>query len=208
MIGLPGDSFARFLQTLDRAIDLRPDFVRIHPTLVLRGAPLETLWKAGEYTPLPLEETIEWLKKGLLKLEGASIPVARIGLQPTKELENDLLTGPYHPALHQLVESAIFLDMAMSLLHASQKNGKALFLCHPKEVSNLRGQRNKNILKLKVDFNLNEILIEERQELPRSFLGLRTQEGEVSIRRESLCLYYSKHGRMSDGTGVNHSDDI
>jgi hypothetical protein len=80
--------------------------------------------------------------------------------------------------------------MAMSLLHASQKNGRALFLCHPKEVSNLRGQRNGNILKLKMYFNLNEILIEERQELPRSFLGLRTQEGEVSIHRKSLCFYY------------------
>jgi histone acetyltransferase (RNA polymerase elongator complex component) len=190
MIGLPGDSFVRFLQTLDRVIELRPDFVRIHPTLVLRGAPLETLWKAGEYTPLPLEETIEWLKKGLLKLEGASIPAARIGLQPTEELERDLLTGPYHPALRQLVDSSIFLDMAMSLLDASQKNEKALFLCHPKEVSNLRGQRNRNILKLKMHFNLSEILIEERQELPRSFLGLRTQEGEVSIHRNSLCFYY------------------
>jgi histone acetyltransferase (RNA polymerase elongator complex component) len=186
MIGLPGDSFVRFLQTLDRVIELRPDFVRIHPTLVLRGAPLETLWKAGEYTPLSLEETIEWLKKGLLKLERVSIPVARIGLQPTKELEKDLLAGPFHPALHQLVDSAIFFDMAMSLLHVSQKNGKALFLCHPKEVSNLRGQRNGNILKLKMHFNLNEILIEERQELPRSYLGLRTQEEEGSIHRKSF----------------------
>jgi hypothetical protein len=78
--------------------------------------------------------------------------------------------------------------MAMSLLHASQMNGKALFLCHPKEVSNLRGQRNENIMKLKMHFNLDEILIEERQELPRSFLGLQTQEGEVSIHRKSFCF--------------------
>jgi hypothetical protein len=76
--------------------------------------------------------------------------------------------------------------MAISLLQASQKNGRALFLCHPKEISNLRGQRNENILKLKGHFQLSEIFIEERQELPRGTLGLQTQGGEASIHRTSL----------------------
>jgi histone acetyltransferase (RNA polymerase elongator complex component) len=188
MIGLPGDSCDRFFQTLDQVIELKPDFVRIHPTLVLKGAPLETLWRAGGYSPLSLAEAIQWLKKGILKLEQSSIPVARIGLQPTQELERDYLAGPYHPALHQLIDSAIFFDMATSLLQVSQKNGRALFLCHPKEVSNLRGQRNENILELKKHFKLGEILIEERQELPRGFLGLQTQGGEISIHRNSLVF--------------------
>ena len=169
-------------------IELRPDFVRIHPTLVLKDAPLETLWKAGRYSPLSLEEAIEWLKKGLLKLERASIPVTRIGLQPTKEMERDLLAGPFHPALHHFIDSEIFLEMAASLLQTSQKDSRALFSCHPKEVSNLRGQRNENISKLKDQFKLNEILVQGRQELPRGYLGLQTQEGEVSIHRKSLYL--------------------
>jgi histone acetyltransferase (RNA polymerase elongator complex component) len=187
MIGLPADTFDRFFQTLDQIIELKPDFVRIHPTLVLKGAPLENLWRAREYSPLSLDETVQWLKKGILKLERASISVARIGLQPTQELERDFLAGPYHPALHQLVDSSIFFDMAIALLQVSQKNDRALFLCHPKEVSNLRGQKNENILKLKGHFKLSEILIEERQELPRGYLGLQTQGGEVSIHRTSLA---------------------
>jgi histone acetyltransferase (RNA polymerase elongator complex component) len=186
MIGLPGDTCDRFLQTLDQIIELKPDFLRIHPTLVLKGAPLEDVWRAGEYSPLPLDETVQWLKKGILKLEESSIRVARIGLQPTKELERDYIAGPYHPALHQLIDSAIFFDMATSLLQVSQKNGRALFLCHPKEVSNLRGQKNENILRLKKHFKLSEVIIEGRQELPRGFLGLQTQEGVVSIDRKSL----------------------
>ena len=186
MIGLPGDTFDRFLQTLDRVIDLRPDFVRVHPTLVLKGAPLEILWRIGRYSPLPLEEAIQWLKKGLLKLERSSIKIARVGLQPTEELERNFLSGPYHPALRQLIDSAIFFDMATSLLQISQENGRALFLCHPKEVSNLRGQRNENILRLKKHFKLSEILIDGRQEWPRGCLRLQTQGGEVSIDRESL----------------------
>ena len=186
MIGLPGDTYDRFVQTLDRVIELQPDFVRIHPTLVLKGAPLEDVWRAGEYSPLPLDETVQWLKKGILKLEESSIRVARIGLQPTKELERDYLAGPYHPALHQLIDSAIFFDVATSLLQASQEDGHALFFCHPKEISNLRGQKNENLLRLKKHFKLNEVLIEGRQELPRGFLGFQTQEGVVSIDRKSL----------------------
>ena len=186
MIGLPGDTCDRFLLTLDRVVELKPDFLRIHPTLVLKGAPLEILWKDGKYFPLNLEEAVQWLKKGLPKLENSSISVARIGLQPTLELERDYLAGPYHPSFRQLVDSAIFLDMATSLLQASQKDGRAQFFCHPKEVSNLRGQKNENILRLKKHFKLSEILINGRQELPRGTLGLQSQGEEVSIQRKSL----------------------
>ena len=187
MVGLPGDTCDRFLQTLDRVIDLRPDFLRIHPTLVLKGAPLGNLWREGRYSPLQLDEAVQWLKKGLLKLENSSIPVARIGLQPTLELERDYLTGPYHPAFRQLVDSAIFFDMATSLLHVSQRNSRALFLCHPKEISNLRGQRNENILKLIDRFDLREIFVQHREDIPRGSLILQTSTGSVSIGRKGLC---------------------
>ena len=188
MIGLPGDTCDRFLQTLDQVMELNPDFVRIHPTLVLKGAPLEILWRNGGYFPLSLEEAVQWLKKGILKLENSSLSIARIGLQPTKELQRDFLAGPYHPALRQLVESAIFFDMATSLLRDVQKNGHALFFCHPKELSNLRGQKNENILRLKKEFELSEILIDGRKELPRGYLALQTQGAEVSVQRKSLAF--------------------
>jgi len=188
MIGLPGDTCDRFLQTLDRVIELKPDFLRIHPTLVLKGAPLENLWRNGRYSPLRLDEAVQWLKKGILRLEDSSIPVARIGLQPTRELERDYLAGPYHPSFRQLVDSSIFFDMATSLLQNSQKNAQALFRCHHKEISNLRGQKNENILKLKKHFKLREILIDGKQALPRGVLTLQTQGEEVSIHRKSLVL--------------------
>jgi histone acetyltransferase (RNA polymerase elongator complex component) len=188
MIGLPGDTFDRFFQTLDRAIELQPDFVRIHPTLVLKGAPLENLWRAGGYSALSLDEAVQWLKKGILKLENSSIRVARIGLQPTKELERDFLAGPYHPALHQLTDSAIFFDMAEYLLETHPNGSQSTFFCHLKDISNLKGQRNENILKLKKHFKLSEILIDGRQEWPRGCLGLQTQGGEFLIDRKSLIF--------------------
>jgi histone acetyltransferase (RNA polymerase elongator complex component) len=188
MIGLPGDTCDHFLQTLDQVMELKPNFVRIHPTLVLKGAPLELLWRNGEYFPLSLEEAVQWVKKGILRLENSSLSIARIGLQPTRELQRDFLAGPYHPALRQLVESAIFFDMATSLLRRAQKNEHALFFCHPKEASNLRGQKNENILRLKKEFKLSEILIDGRKELPRGCLALQTQGGAVSIHRKSLVF--------------------
>ena len=186
MIGLPGDTLDRFLETLDRIIDLKPDFLRIHPTLVLKGAPLEILWRTGRYSPLSLKEAIQWLKRGLLKSEKASIPIARIGLQPTKELERDLLAGPYHPALHQIIDSEMVFDMATHLLQTYPIDSRAFFLCHPKDVSNLRGQRNGNILKLKEQFQLKEILVQSGEDVPRGSLLLQTRSGNVSIHRGDL----------------------
>ncbi|MGZ3592073.1 MAG: hypothetical protein ACXU99_15575, partial [Thermodesulfobacteriota bacterium] len=91
------------------------------------------------------------------------------------------------PAFRQLVDSAIFFDMAPSLLQVSQKNGQALFLCHPKEISNLRGQKNENILKLKDRFNLKEIFVQQREDVSRGSLVLQTSTGNVLINRKALC---------------------
>jgi len=186
MMGLPGDALDRFLQTLDLVIDLQPDFLRIHPTLVLEGAPLETLWRSGRYIPLSLDEAVRWLKRGLTKLEKASVPVARIGLQPTQELEDHYLAGPYHPSLNQLVRSAIAFDMATELLRLSGTRSRPNFFCHPRETSNVRGQRNGNILKLRERFGLREIFLEACDEVARECLVLRTPDKEFSMDRREL----------------------
>jgi histone acetyltransferase (RNA polymerase elongator complex component) len=186
MIGLPGDSMSRFLQTLDQVIQLNPDFLRIHPTLVLQGAPLEMLWRDGTYLPMTLEEAIQWIKRGLLKLKEASLPIARIGLQTTKELEASYLAGPYHPALHQLVQSEIFFDRAVDLFKTHPTELEPIFFCHPREVSNVRGQKNRNLDRLIALFGLRSISIQGREDVPKGALVLQTQIGEVSWRGKDL----------------------
>lgn len=188
MVGLLGDTSEGFLYSLDQVISLRPHFIRIHPTLVLRGAPLEGLWLQGIYLPLSLEETVECLKKAIVRSEKASIPIARIGLQPSRDLEEYLLAGPYHPALHQLVESALFYEMAQRLLEGFLNGDRVTFLCHPKDLSNLRGIRNENLSKLKAQFYLREIWIEGREELTKGTLLLQTPSGEKKIDRASLDI--------------------
>ncbi|MBM4322101.1 MAG: radical SAM protein [Deltaproteobacteria bacterium] len=188
MIGLPGDTCSKFLQSLDQIIGLKPDFVRIHPTLVLKGASLEALWKSGKYSPLTMDETMYWLKKGILRLERAFLPVARIGLQSTNELEEHLLAGPFHPALHQLVDSAIFFDMAEILLQKHPDGLKPVFFCNPKDLSNLQGQKNGNILRLKSCFKLSDIFVFSSKEVNRGTLVLHTKAGEVSMDRRLLKI--------------------
>ncbi|MCL2670249.1 MAG: radical SAM protein, partial [Syntrophaceae bacterium] len=65
MAGLPGDSPELFSATIGKAIDLRPDTVRIHPTLVLRDTPLAEDFLRGHYRPLTLDEAIGWCRQAL-----------------------------------------------------------------------------------------------------------------------------------------------
>jgi len=49
MVGLPGDSREGFEHTIRETIALKPDMVRIHPTLVLADTELEELFLSGAY---------------------------------------------------------------------------------------------------------------------------------------------------------------
>lgn len=186
MIGLPGDSLENFLSTLDQIIRLRPNFIRVHPTLVLKESPLEKLWKSGRYPPLLLDEAIRWLKMGFLKLEKASVPIARMGLQPTKELEEHYLAGPYHPSLSHCVQSAVALEMAARLLDSAGRVHRAIFLCHPKEISNVRGLRNSNLMKLRQRFGLEETVVRASDDVPRECLVLQTSNRKCSVSRGEI----------------------
>jgi histone acetyltransferase (RNA polymerase elongator complex component) len=188
MIGLPGDDRSRFRRTLERVIDLGPDLLRLHPTLVLKGSDLEDLWRTNRYTPLSLDEAVRWLKEGLLRLERAGIAVGRVGLHPSEDLARDVLAGPCHPALHALVDSEIAFDMASALFENVSPKGGAFLACPPREVSNLRGQKNTNLRRLAERFGPREILVEVRDGLPRGTLVLRSGMEEWTIRRADLYM--------------------
>ena len=63
MVGLPGDDPGRLLASARRVAELEPDFIRIYPTVVVAGSPLATLYKAGRYRPLPLEDAVTQVKE-------------------------------------------------------------------------------------------------------------------------------------------------
>ena len=127
MAGLPGDSPDRFAETIEQVIALRPDMVRIHPTLVLRDTALAEAFREGTYLPLTLAEAVDLCKNALKALTAAGIPVIRLGLQTTRELEEPgaVVAGPFHPAFRSLVETALFLEMAAALLSSAGRGSGA-----------------------------------------------------------------------------------
>lgn len=145
MPGLPGDTVERSVETMAGAIALQPDFLRIYPTLVLEGAGLEDLYRQGVYQPLALSEAVALCKRLLLMARRAAIPVIRMGVQSTELLDRPgtVLAGPYHPAFRQLVESALYGDLLLSLLPSGPAS--CVVNCHPSRVSDLVGQRRANL---------------------------------------------------------------
>jgi flagellar biosynthesis/type III secretory pathway protein FliH len=73
--------------------------------------------------------------------------------------------------------------MAETLLQKHLDGSKPVFLCNPKDLSNLRGQKNGNIFRLKEHFNLSDIFVFGMEEVTRGSLVLQTRVGEVSMDR-------------------------
>ena len=186
MVGLPGDDMGRNAYTVDRVIQLNPHFVRIYPTLVLKGTPLERSYRSGRYTPLSLEEAVDLCKKAFLRFHRAGIPVIRLGLQSSPELEatDCVLAGPYHAAFGHLVGSALFYDMASHIMGKHGQYRDLRMKVSPSDVSNIRGQKNRNLHQLKERFGVSDIQIEADEGQPRGSLILinGTKADEVSYR--------------------------
>lgn len=175
MAGLPGDSPECFTETVKKTIELRPDTVRIHPTIVLRDTTLAKDFREGRYRPLSLAEATEICKEALKELTKAGIPVIRLGLQTTRELEEpgNVVAGPFHPAFRSIVEAAIFLEMAEALLNAFTGRGENIkLLVSPGDISNIQGLRRKNIAMLEERFGLENMHIETDLSLERGNLAI------------------------------------
>lgn len=157
MTGLPGDTETLCLETTRQIIALKPDFVRIYPTLVIEGSPLATLYKKDKYKPLPIDECVAQLKRLYLLFQENQIKVIRMGLQASDELDDPatVLAGPYHPALGHMVFSKIFLDSAAKKIKEETSSNDSITLTvHPKSLSRMQGLNKKNIDILKQMFNI------------------------------------------------------
>jgi histone acetyltransferase (RNA polymerase elongator complex component) len=173
MAGLPGDDAERFAYTVDRVIALKPQMVRIHPTLVFMDTALEQAYRSGRYQPLTLDEAVNLCKSAVSRLNEAGIPVIRIGLQMTPEMERSgtVVAGPCHPAFRLIVESSIFLDRAGALLSSgAYRSRDVVFSVCQKQQSAFRGLKNSNIKALQSRFGLAGIRVLADPELPAGTL--------------------------------------
>lgn len=66
MLGLPGMSIEDDLLSLKKVVedpDLRPDLLKLYPTLVMPGTELHRLWEEGDYEPMLEDEAVETLAR-------------------------------------------------------------------------------------------------------------------------------------------------
>ncbi|MHB8772116.1 MAG: elongator complex protein 3 [Syntrophales bacterium] len=186
MAGLPGDDGRRFRRTVERAVSLGPDMVRIHPAVVLRDTELEAAYRAGSYTPLTRAEAVAQCADAWKLLASAGIPVIRLGLQTTRELEapGAVVAGPFHPSFRSLVEAALLREMAEALLEAAASGEReAAFTLAPSHVSVFPGERRANIAALRVRFGLARIGLTGDPGLPPLTLLLRI--GGAALRTDA-----------------------
>lgn len=144
MPGLPGDTPAASLASLEQVIDAGADFLRIYPTVVLQGTELARRYRAGEFTPLSLERGVALCKLLLQRAEQAGVPVIRIGLQADQNLDADhILAGCWHPALGQLVRSGLYADLLCRFVSPGQS---VTVYCHPARLSDVVGMKRSSLL--------------------------------------------------------------
>ncbi len=163
MTGLPGDTPEKSLETARRFVELRPDGVRIYPTVVIRDTPLYDLWRAGAYREHTVEEATELCAALCDIFDGAGIPVIRLGLNPTDELTHGgAAAGAYHPALGELVLARRYLARERALLSEEDGGREILFAVSPGRISAATGQKRDNIRILQREFALSGVRFVQR----------------------------------------------
>ncbi len=168
MVGLPGDCFKTTYETAAKIISLKPDCVRIYPTIIFKNTELNQMYQKGYYEPLSLEDAIEYTADILQLLYVNNINVIRIGLQPTSELleGSEIVAGPFHPAFRQLVEARMYRNsLEENLGYESRKSVE--ISVNPKDHSNVVGQKRENIAYLEKQMAIEKIVVTENQNLTR-----------------------------------------
>ncbi len=178
MIGLPGDNYRRDMESTSQAIDLRPDMVRIYPTLVIAATELENMYLQGLYAPLSLEAAVRTTAAMFKQFQTHNIAVIRMGLQPAEELRSTgtVIAGPFHPAFGELVEQEVFKEQATEAIRAFRKLHKSVqFLdlwVNPRDISKLVGHKRQNLYDLQEIFQWDELNIHQAESLPRDAVGV------------------------------------
>ena len=144
MTGLYGDTDKKAIKTAEKIIDLKPDTVRIYPTIVLKDTDLEAFYAEGFYKPQTLEEAVSLAGKLLVMFNDANIKVIRLGLHSIEP--KAYIAGPWHPAFSELCQSELFLNKVNNLLN---ETGDYVIYVNPSDVSKMTGQKKSNLLKLK-----------------------------------------------------------
>lgn len=147
MTGLYGSDDAESIKTAEAIIRLRPDTVRIYPTVVIENTPLAELYRSGEYKAQTVDEAADICAKLILMFERENIKIIRVGLHSGGGVDEGYVAGAFHPAFKEICESRIYLDEIIRQLE-NRKGGFTVYV--PKgATSQAVGQKKYNLSKLR-----------------------------------------------------------
>ena len=182
MPGLPGSTDESDLKTAEKVVEMKPNMVRVYPTLVINNTKLEEMYYEKEYTPLELEESIKRVLPIIILFELNDINIIRVGLQPSDDLREDgvIKAGPFHPAFKELIETEIYGTFLKSL-----NVEKIEIVTHEKNISKIVGMNKKNKLifkeNLKIIINnklsLDKIIVNEVEYTRKEILNKILESG-------------------------------
>ncbi len=147
MTGLYGSEDSDSLETARRIVEMKPDTVRIYPTVVIKGTRLHELMLNGEFNPKGIDETAELCAQLIPMFEDAGIRIIRLGLHSGGGVEGDYAGGAYHPALREICEGRIYYNIALEKLRELDC-GRYVLAVNKKEISKMTGQKKENLKKL------------------------------------------------------------
>lgn len=195
MLGLPEDTPEKIKETVRTTINLKPDFVRLYPTLVIQGTALEKLYQEGKYRPMRLDEILRLCKAILLNLEMHQIPVIRLGLHPSESLMDRIVDGPFHPALKHLVKSEISYDLISLAFkkHPKPDYNRAVFYVPRGSLSEFKGYQKENIRKTETEFKVRHVDFVEQEEIMQGTLKALLDDEETEVHKKDLMALKSYH---------------
>lgn len=140
MTGLYKSDFEKDLFTAKEFIKLKPDTVRVYPTVVLKNTMLEKLYLSGKYIPLAVENAAKQGAEILKLFYNNNINVIRFGLHSIEK--DSFVAGPFHPALSELANSYIYRGLFEKVF---DKSGFYTVYVKDTELSKAKGQKKSNI---------------------------------------------------------------
>ncbi len=160
MIGLPGDSELKAIETARKIVDCGATETRIYPTLIIKNTVLEKQWEKGKYIPLELSEAVKITAKVYRVFEENNVRVLRTGLHPSEDLVSgkSYLAGPFHPSFKELVYSEIWRQHLAEFFTENQKSSNSIQISvNPSELNFAIGHRKTNLNYLYSIFELVRI---------------------------------------------------
>jgi histone acetyltransferase (RNA polymerase elongator complex component) len=161
MPGLPGDTESTFINTIEKVLRLKPQMARLYPAIVIRETELASVFQAGGYSPLRLDEAIKICSAACERLEDQGIPVIRIGLMssPSLTAEGEILAGPWHSAFGFLVRSYIHQKKIEPFLTGLRGHTDIGIRAPSREIPLVRGYKNEGVSRMEETLGIKIIYI-------------------------------------------------